>query len=140
MATWLAGKRHLEQGQIGGHEKRATGAASRRLARPWPSGRPLEARSNSGPREMITTLLRKKWRTESGLQPGSYAPLTRTIHEYLLRRPILSAGAPLLPRPPRCTAVGTPASASVRGAAAAFGLVRLATAFLDDPGQARART
>jgi hypothetical protein len=104
-----------------------------------PSGRPLEARSNSGPREMITTLLRKEWRTESGLQPGSYAHLTRTLHEYLLRRPILSAGAALLLRPPQRTAVGTPASSSVRGASAAFGLVRLATAFLDNPGQARVR-
>ena len=36
--------------------------------------------------------------------------LARTIHEYLLRRPILSPGGAFLVRPPRRTA-GTPASA-----------------------------
>src|SRR2546429_127662 len=52
VATRLAGKRHPEQGQIGGREERDTGAAPRRSARSGPSGRPHEARSNPGPREM----------------------------------------------------------------------------------------
>src|SRR2546426_335322 len=52
VATRLAGKRHPEQGQIGGCEERDTGAAPRRSARSGPSGRPHEARSNPGPREM----------------------------------------------------------------------------------------
>src|SRR5207244_6511236 len=39
--------------------------------------------------------------------------LTRVIHGYLLRRPILSPGAALLLQPPRRTAVSTPASSSV---------------------------
>ena len=54
MATRLAGKRHPEQGQIGGREEWDTGAAPRRSARSEPSGRPHEARSDPGPREMIT--------------------------------------------------------------------------------------
>jgi len=62
VATRLAGKRHPEQGQIGGHEKRDTGAASQRPARSWPSGRPLEARSNPGPREMTAAIVRKDGR------------------------------------------------------------------------------
>src|SRR5207249_5117529 len=39
--------------------------------------------------------------------------LTRVIHGYLLRRPILSPGAALLLQPPRRTAASTPASSSV---------------------------
>src|SRR2546426_12296984 len=39
--------------------------------------------------------------------------VARTIQEYLLRRPILSAGGAFLVRPPRRTAAGTPVSSSL---------------------------
>ena len=47
-----------------------------------------------------------------GIMMLRVALLARTIHEYLLRRPILSPGVAFLVRPPRRTA-STPASASL---------------------------
>jgi hypothetical protein len=59
--------------------------------------------------------------------------LARTIHEYLLRRPILSPGGAFLVRPPRRTG-STPRQPYLREAPAGFGLERLATAFMNNPG------
>ena len=47
------GKRRLVQGQIGRHVQRSSRIVVRRLARSRSSGRSLEVRGNSNPREMI---------------------------------------------------------------------------------------
>ena len=47
------GKRRLVQGQIGRHVQRSSRTVVRRLARSRSSGRLLEVRGNSNPREMI---------------------------------------------------------------------------------------
>jgi len=47
------GKRRLVQGQIGRHVQRSSRTVVRRLARSRSSGRSLEVRGNSNPREMI---------------------------------------------------------------------------------------
>ncbi|HKQ34548.1 MAG TPA: hypothetical protein VJT11_04505, partial [Nitrospiraceae bacterium] len=60
--------------------------------------------------------------------------LVRTIHEYLIQRPIVLHGEAFLPQSPRRTA-GTPASATVREATAGFGLERLATVCMNNPGE-----
>jgi hypothetical protein len=66
--------------------------------------------------------------------------LTRPIHEYLLRRPILSPGEAVLVRPPRAHRLAlkyavpsTNCRPYVRAASAGFRLERLATAFINNP-------
>ena len=123
MATRLAGKRHPEQGQIGGHEKRDTGAASQRPARSWPSGRPLEARSNPGPREMTAAIVRKDGRHRIRL----IARLPRALKK--------GTGAlrSLSPFDSQSEEPSDPLQHGAMGAPA-FGLDRLATAFVDRLG------
>ena len=62
------------------------------------------------------------------------AMLARTIHESLLRRPILSPGGAFLVRSPRRTARVRLRRSHLREAPAGFGLSRLATAFMNNPG------
>ena len=66
-------------------------------------------------------------------RPAQY--LAWTISEYLLRRPILSTDVAFLGWSPQRTAAGRLRRPPLREAPAAFGLSRLATAFINSPGQ-----
>jgi hypothetical protein len=83
----------------------------------------------------VANVIAKPNRKNASRRKGIITPasLTQTIHEYLLRRPIPSPGGAFLVRPPRRTA-STPTSALLARSPASFGLERLETAFMNNPG------